>query len=61
MVHVGSKNRSPGQSLKSYVRARGHIFSPVLMKLVQNVCLNKTLDVFENGSCRIKKRSLGQI
>ena len=32
------------------VRSRGHIFSPIIMKLGQNVCL----DEFENGSCRVK-------
>ena len=32
------------------VRSRGHIFSPIFMKLGQNVCLNKISDEFEIGS-----------
>ena len=36
------------------VRARGHIFNPILMKLGQNVCLNKISDEFEIGSCGVK-------
>ena len=36
------------------VRSRGHIFSPILMKLSQNVCLNKISDEFEIGSCGVK-------
>ena len=36
------------------VRSRGHIFSPILMKLGQNVCLNKISDEFEIGSCGVK-------
>ena len=35
------------------VRCRGHIFSPILMKLGQNVCLNKISDEFEIGSCGV--------
>ena len=31
------------------------------MKLGQNVCLNEILDEFENGSCLVKNRLLGQI
>ena len=44
---------------KPCVRSTGHIFSPIIMKLSQNICLDKTLDKFENGSCRIKTRSIG--
>ena len=55
MVHVESKTRSLGQILEKFcVRSRGHIFSPFIMKLGQNVCLDKISDVFENGSCRVK-------
>ena len=37
------------------VRSRGHIFSPIIMKLRQNVCLNKISDDFENESWWVKK------
>ena len=51
MVCVRSKNRSQGQLLeKSYVCSTGHIFSPIIMKLGQNVCLDEVLDKFKNGS-----------
>ena len=55
--------RSLGQILeKPCVPSRDHIFSPIIMKLGQNVCLDKISHEFENGSCRVKKtRSLGQI
>ena len=36
------------------VHSRGHIFSPILMKLGQNVCLNKISDELEIGSCGVK-------
>ena len=40
--HVGSKIRSLGQILeKPYVRFRGHIFSLIIIKLGQNVCLGE--------------------
>ena len=55
MGHVGSKTRSIGQILeKPCVRSRGHIFSPKIMKLGQNVCHDKISDKFENRSCWIK-------
>ena len=58
MGHVRSKTRSRGQILeKPCVHPRGHIFSPIIMKLGQNVCLDKISDEFESWSCR----SLGQI
>ena len=45
MGHVRSKTRSLSQILeKSFVSCRGHIFSPIVMKLGQNVCLDETLD-----------------
>ena len=43
------------------IRSRGHIFSPIIMKLGQNVCLDVISDKFENGLCWVKNRSLGQI
>ena len=53
--HVGSKTRSVGQSLeKPFVHSRGHIFSPILMKRNQNVCLDEISDKFENGSCQVR-------
>ena len=53
--HVGSKTRPLGQILEKHcVRSRGHIFSPILMKLGQNVCLDKILDEFEIRSCGVK-------
>ena len=36
------------------VHSRGHIFGPILMKLGQNVCLNKIWYEFEIGSCGVK-------
>ena len=51
-----------GQILeKPRVCSRGLIFSPIIMKRGQNVCLYKISDEFENGSCWEKNRSLGQI
>ena len=62
MGHVRSKTRSLGQiSEKPYVHSRGHIFSLIIMKHGQNVCLDKISDRFENGSCWVKTRSLVQI
>ena len=52
--HVGSKTRSLVQILeKPCVCSRGHIFSPILMKLGQNVCLDEISDKFEIGSCGV--------
>jgi len=60
--HMGSKTRSLGQIIeKPCDRSRGHIFSPIFMKLGQNVCLDENLDEFEIGSHGVKTRSLGQI
>ena len=36
------------------VYSGGHIFSLIIMKLDQNVCLDKISDEFENGSCWVK-------
>ena len=55
MCHVGSKTRSLGQILeKPCVRSRGHIFSLIIIKLVQSVCLDEISDEFESGSCQVK-------
>ena len=37
------------------------MFSPIIKETGQNVCLDESSDKFENGSCRVKTRSLGQI
>ena len=55
MGHVGLKTRSLGQILeKPCVRSKGHIFSQIIMKLDQNVCLDEISDESENGLCRVK-------
>ena len=36
------------------VRCRGHVYSPIIMKLGEKVCLDEIVDMFENGSCRVK-------
>ena len=62
MGHVGSKTRSLGQILeKPSVRSRGHIFSWILMKVGQDVCLDDISDKIKNRSCGSKTRSLGQM
>ena len=45
---------SCGVNFLPCVRSRGHVFSPIIMKLGQNVCLVKISDEFENGSCQVK-------
>ena len=48
LSHVGSKTRLLGQTLeKSCVHCRGHIFSPIIMKLSENVFLDKISYFFE--------------
>ena len=55
MGHVGSKTRSLGHILeKPCVPSSSFIFSPIIMKLVQNLCLDEIWNEFENGSCRVK-------
>ena len=39
---------------KPYVQSRGYIFSLIIMKLGQNVYLDKLLDELENGPCRVQ-------
>mgnify|MGYP001562769297 CR=1 FL=1 len=56
MGGVGSKSRSLGQIVeKSCLRARGHIFGPIFLKLAQDVCLDDISDEFDNGWGRVKK------
>ena len=53
MGHVGA--RSLGQVLeKPCIRFGGHIFSSIIMKLGQNVCLDVILDEYQNGLCWVK-------
>ena len=55
MGHVRSKTRSVGQILeKPFVRSRSHIFSLIIMKLGQNVCVDEISDESGNGSRRVK-------
>ena len=61
MGHDGSKTWLLGQILeKPCVGSRGHIFSPIIMKLGHSICLDEVSDKFEKGSCWSKTRSLGQ-
>ena len=51
-----------GQVLeKSCVHSRGHIFSPIIIKVAQNVCLDKILMSLKMGHVGFKNRSPGQI
>ena len=55
MGHGGSKTRSLSQNLqKPCVCTIGNIFSPIVMKLGQKVCLDEISGEFENGSCLVK-------
>ena len=55
----GSKTSSPGHILeKPCLRSKGHIFSQILMKLGQNVCLDEILKM---GHVKSQSMSLGQI
>ena len=57
MGHVWSKTRSLGPVLeKPCVCSVGHIFSPIVMKLGQNVNLDEISDEYENGSCLVKNK-----
>ena len=65
MDHVGSKTMSLGQifekpwvvyALQATFSVQGHIFSMILVKLGQNVCLYEISDEFQNGLFRIKNR-----
>ena len=62
MGHVRSKTRSVGKILeKPWVCSRGHIFSPIIMKLGQNVCLDESQMSLKMGHVGLKTRSLCQI
>ena len=53
-VKFGKKTRSLGQILeKPCIRTRGHIFSPIIMKLGQNAYLEIS-DAFESRSYGVK-------
>ena len=55
MGHVGSKGRTLGFILeKPCVCTRSHIFSPIIMKLGQDVCLDEISDKLESGQCWVK-------
>ena len=65
MGGVWCKTRSIGQILEKTcvcffvnflpcVCSRGHLFSPIIMKLGQDVCLHKISEVFEIRSCGVK-------
>ena len=47
-------DRAVSVNFLTCVRSRGHIFSQILMKLGQNVSLNKISDDFEIGSYGVK-------
>ena len=52
--HLEYKTRSLSHiSEKPCVCSRGHIFSQIIMKFCQNVCLHEISDWFENGSCEV--------
>ena len=62
MGHVESKIMSLGQILgKPCLHATGHKFSPIIMKLGQNVCVNEISEDLENGSCRVTLSYLGNL
>ena len=55
MGHVRSKTMSLFQILeKPYIPSAGHIFSPIIMKFGQIVCLYGMSNKLENGSCQVK-------
>ena len=59
MSHVQSKTSSLGQILEKHcVRCRGHIFSAVIIKQCQNVCLDEIWMISKMGHVRSKTRSL---
>ena len=52
-LNRGSNSQPPGHessTLTTEPPGRG----PIIMKLVQSVCLDKISDRFENGSCQVK-------
>ena len=62
MVHVRSKTRSRVQILeKPCVHSRGHIFSQIILKPGQNVCLDEKTMSSKMVHVRSKTSSQGQI
>ena len=62
MGHVRSKTRVTWSNLENpCVHSRGHIFSPIIMKLDQHVCLDESRTNLKMGYVGSKTRSLGQI
>ena len=62
MGHVGLKTRTLGQILvKLCIGSGGHTFSLILMKVGQNICLNKVFRSSKIGHVRSKTSSLSQI
>ena len=58
MVHVGSKTKSQVQILeKPCVCSRGHIFSLIIMKLGQNVFLQRSWTSLKVGHVGAKTKS----
>ena len=53
VVSVGPRP-SCGVNFLPCVCSRGHIFSQIIIKLGQNVCLDEISDEFENRSWRVK-------
>ena len=54
MGRFGCKTKSLGQILEiPSVCSRGHISSPIIMKLGRNVCIDEILDEYKNGSCLV--------
>ena len=61
MGYLGSKSRSPGKILGSYVlQSRGHICDLILMKLDQNVYLTISRPISNMAHVWLKTRSPGQ-
>ena len=53
-VDVANKKKKTRSNVrKPCVRFRGHIFSPIIMKLGRHICLHEISEEFENGSCRV--------
>ena len=60
-INVGSKTRSVGQSVeKPCEHSRGHIFSPIFIKLAQNDHLDNNSVNSNMGHATTKTRSVGQ-
>ena len=53
-TYSGERFRAILALLLHFVCSRGHIFSLILMKLGQNICLYKISVCYENGTCQVK-------